>query len=75
MHSQAAIQPPPLRDPHIATTEWRDRGEAEEMERRQKGRRRARKPGVVIDLPENPDEERPRKKIARRKKVALDDEE
>lgn len=63
MHSQAPIQPPPFRDPWLATEEWRDREEAD-LQRRTKAKLRRRRPGVVFDVEEeHPDDvkRRPRR--------------
>lgn len=45
------IAPPPVRDPMIATTEWRDR---EEAERREQKRGKVLRPGVTFDVAEDP---------------------
>jgi hypothetical protein len=46
------IMPPPSRDPMVATSQWRDREEAEQK-RRKKSRPR---PGVTFDVEEDPPE-------------------
>lgn len=61
------IIPPGIRDPLIATSEWRDREEAERRERRT---HRIRRPGVTFDVEEEPPSPAPgttkRKKLVRR---------
>ncbi|KAG8217803.1 hypothetical protein J3R82DRAFT_5967 [Butyriboletus roseoflavus] len=61
------IIPPGIRDPLIATSEWRDREEAERRERRT---HRIRRPGVTFDVEEEPPSPAPgamkRKKLIRR---------
>lgn len=59
MHSQAPIQPPPLRDPIKATQEWRNREEAEVLSRANYRRQR---PGVVFDVKEEPSQDKQRPK-------------
>ncbi|KAF9480092.1 hypothetical protein BDN70DRAFT_877972 [Pholiota conissans] len=63
MHSQAPIQPPPWRDPRLATEEWRDNEEAG-LQKRSKAKVRRQRPGVVFDVEEeHPDDikRRPRR--------------
>lgn len=63
MHSQAPIQPPPLRDTQQATEFWISREEAA-AEARAKDNLRRQRPGVVFDVEEeHPDEikKRPRR--------------
>ncbi|KAL1746351.1 hypothetical protein HDZ31DRAFT_34381 [Schizophyllum fasciatum] len=56
LHSSTPIQPPSLRDPVMATEQWRTK----EEEQQRKMRRPAR-PGVVFDVPEEvPENGRPR---------------
>ncbi|KAG9318772.1 hypothetical protein JVU11DRAFT_871 [Chiua virens] len=62
------IIPPAVRDPLIATSEWRDREEAERRDRR---KNRIRRPGVTFDVEEEPPSPAPgtsskRKKLVRR---------
>ncbi|KIK98860.1 hypothetical protein PAXRUDRAFT_133306 [Paxillus rubicundulus Ve08.2h10] len=62
------IIPPAVRDPLIATTQWRDR---EEAERRERKKNRIRRPGVTFDVEEEPPSPVPgttgkRKKLVRR---------
>ncbi|KAH7889279.1 hypothetical protein F5I97DRAFT_1801655 [Phlebopus sp. FC_14] len=45
------IVPPPVRDPMVATSQWRDR---EEAARRQRKSGRIRRPGVTFDVDEEP---------------------
>ena len=40
---------PPVRDPYVATEEWRNNVEADNTDR---GAGRRRRPGVVFDIPE-----------------------
>jgi hypothetical protein len=49
MHSQGPIQPPPVRDPAIATQEWREE---------HRGWKKVPRPGVVFDLAEEPSEDK-----------------
>lgn len=51
MHSMAPIQPPPLRDPRLATEEWRNKEEAG-ARALAKAKRRRQRPGVVFDVEE-----------------------
>lgn len=62
---------PPLRDPIVATHEWRNKEEAETIDRVKGGRRR---PGVVFDMPGDDDPPEPpsgavpiKKKLSRRR--------
>ena len=61
------IIPPGVRDPLVATSQWRDREEAERRERRT---HRIRRPGVTFDLEEEPPSPAPgaarRKRLVRR---------
>lgn len=45
------LSPPPIRDPMLATTEWRDR---EEAERREQKRGKILRPGVTFDVADDP---------------------
>lgn len=58
MHSQNPMQPP-LRDPLVATQEWRD-----EMGSR-RGGKKIQRPGVVFDVKEEPSEDKHRLKPVR----------
>jgi len=62
--SQTPFAPPPIRDPLVATQEWRNR---EEAEMRSHTKERIRRPGIVFDMEEDPPEPAPRKKLSRRR--------
>jgi len=47
---QAQSLPPPARDPMVATSQWRDREEAEQKMRKESRPR----PGVTFDVDEDP---------------------
>lgn len=65
MHSQAPMQPPPLRDPLVATREWR-KLEAAEVRARGDGKVRRQRPGVVFDVAEDPLEDKRNKPMRSR---------
>lgn len=62
--SQTPFAPPPIRDPLVATQEWRNR---EEAEMRSSAKERRQRPGIVFDMEEDPPEPVPRKKLSRRR--------
>ncbi|KAG5646660.1 hypothetical protein DXG03_002650 [Asterophora parasitica] len=65
MHStQPPIQPPPLRDPFIATQEWRKQ-EAAEIREVATGKWRRARPGVVFDVEEDPRDDQKRRPVPR----------
>lgn len=54
------MAPPPLRDPVVATHEWRDREEADIARARREGKQRRPRPGVVFNVTEELFEDRHR---------------